>query len=99
MHIRDINKFCVQNSVGVPFEELAQEVNSFILTESQFHKGYVDEDIWVESELEFTSYLTTKFFSCSIKLNYHVENPEDIVTSGHLIVEEIGFKWLKISFM
>ena len=99
MHLRNVNQFCFEHKQDFPVDSLVVKTDAFIFTDIYFHKGYFDDDYWVQPELEFTSYLTPSYFSCSLKLGSENGAPENIVTRGHLIMKELGYKWFKVSLM
>lgn len=95
-----INKFCVENSNGIPFEELAPKIESFsFLTDVRYIKGYMDEELWVDPEFEINSKLASGEFGCNLLVGFKSATDNSIVTIGHYKLEEFGYKFIKISLL
>jgi hypothetical protein len=93
-----INRFCLENSNGIPIEILAKKIELFsFLTDVRYIKGYIDEDIWVDPEFDINSKLVSDTFGCTLLLGVDHKSEENIVTIGHFMFEEFGYKSIKIS--
>ena len=95
-----INKFCISNSNGIPFEELAPKFESFsFLTDVRYIKGYEDDGLWIEPEFEINSKLAPSEFGCNLLVDFKSETDDSIITIGHYKLEEFGYKFIKISLL
>jgi hypothetical protein len=93
-----INRFCAENSNGIPIEIMAKKIESFsFLTDVQYIKGYIDEDIWVDPEFDINSILVSNTFGCTLLLGLDHNSDKNIITIGHFMFEEFGYKLIKIS--
>ena len=100
LQLVSINRFCIENSYGIPLETLGPKFNDFsFLTDVKYIKGYMDEDIWVDPEFEINSRLASDQFGCNIMLGFKSSDNDSVITIGHYMLEEFGNKYIKISLL